>query len=127
MEAGRELDALVAEKVMGWTYQESSFLGVSKFWRIGPKGVIEIEEWRPSTKIASAWAVVEKLKEFISEKDLAPDLFHVNFRIEYNGDNWWAGFTEREPEGVASFGPITGIGESAPHAICLAALKAVGI
>jgi hypothetical protein len=38
--AGRELDALVAEKVMGWNFQRSAF----------------------STDIASAWEVVEKLQ-----------------------------------------------------------------
>jgi len=43
MEAGRELDALVAEKVMGWEYEARSL-------------------FRPSQDIAAAWEVVEKLK-----------------------------------------------------------------
>lgn len=42
---GRELDALVAEKVMGWTYK-------TEFDKL----------FKPSESISAAWEVVERLK-----------------------------------------------------------------
>lgn len=89
MKPGRELDALVAEKVLGSE-------------RIG---------WAPSTDIAAAWELVEKLK----------DILKGEFCLSFVNSEWtvyrdW--HTDSEPLGWA---------QTAPHAICLAALNVVGV
>ena len=62
MEAGRELDALVAEKVMGY---EDMGIGIGlrfqKPSQTGVKVLYELPSY--STRIAAAWEVVEKLRE----------------------------------------------------------------
>jgi len=66
LEPGPELDRLVAERVMGW--KEGKDFGVGEsgivwYIREGPKYFerTRIEAWSPSTDIAAAWQVVEKL------------------------------------------------------------------
>ena len=124
MNAGRELDALVAEKVMGWVWMKEVStiflfertllppLFESKVDHSGDDAFIimpEIPDY--STDIAEAWEVVEKLKHLA---------FNVHHR--YNTGVWTAYFTDGE-ELFACAEDITG---EAPLAICLAALKAVG-
>jgi hypothetical protein len=111
---GRELDALVAEKVMGlpkpwqkymiedgardWFYERGlDSYGMSKHHRVPSF----------STDIADAWAVVERLKDT-----------HYNFQLENDQG-------EIEPW-IACFGQKSAVSSSAPHAICLAALRTVG-
>lgn len=92
----RELDALVAEKVMGY----------------GPKNdPCHAGEWSPSTSISAAWEVVENMKE-------DGDVF-----IEWWQDDLWT--VSNKPIGVRDNGVILEA-DTAPLAICLAALKAVG-
>lgn len=105
--AGRELDALVAEKVMD--------VGV-EWWNGEPFYVVtqdgHISAYRLaaySTDIAAAWEVVEKMRERRAD-------FYIRFvstwTVEFDsvaGD--YNGYTD---------------GDTAPLAICLAALKAVG-
>lgn len=104
MEAGRELDALVAEKVMGldcsWRCVTLDGTGRDR----GPARRIKPY----STNIDAAWEVVEKLKE--------------NHTVNIHGysDGWEVGLIG--PGSAA----VDGQAETAPHAICLAALKAVG-
>jgi hypothetical protein len=103
--AGRELDALVAEKVMG--------ICVSTGWEdIYPvvAGVTCVTNpIRPySTDIAAAWEVVEKA--------LAPKGYNVG--PLYEGNGWWV-------VQDAGCGMEIAIAETAPLAICLAALNAV--
>ena len=65
MEAGPELDALVAEHVMGWEWRNLScgWLGV------GTNEFIPSETWAPSTDMAAAWMVLEVLRNmFFSTK-----------------------------------------------------------
>lgn len=98
MKPGRELDALVAEKVMGWT-EVCGYEGEYKgYWKILPKY---------STDIAAAWAVVEL------------PLFD-GWAIGRNASGKWEVFNPWENNFVVS------VADTAPHAICLAALKAVG-
>ncbi len=86
MKPGRELDSLVAAKVMG------------------------IEHPAPySTSIEAAWEVVEKLKAN-----------GEGIRLIYHYGHWNVLF---EHEDYCYNSPA----ESAPHAICLAALKTMGI
>ena len=139
--AGRELDALVAEKVMGWKRRRivecyPGMVGVplddprlDDYWWTsdnrptneiardeGGGAVGECNECgkvygagSPSTDIAAAWTVVEKLRGC----DQWPE-------IGATGRSWYCEF-EGEP-GVI----VEGFGDTAPLAICRAALKAVG-
>lgn len=63
MPAGREMDILVAEKVMGWTRKYVGEFG-NQIWDSPSQGAY-LEDAIPnySTDIASAWEVVEKMKE----------------------------------------------------------------
>lgn len=91
--AGRELDALVAEKVMG----------VETMQKLYPSMMAKGGAWLPhfSTDIAAAWEVVEKMRR-------EGYIFDIEIRKDYVGVNC---------EHC----------ESAPLAICLAALRAVGV
>lgn len=122
MKPGRELDALVAEKVMGWTWSLDEKTG---WWTLtSPEGRIGMCENKSvliesglhfpdySTHISAAWEVVEKIKDR-SGLDL---LFSPTRKI------WQATFTMEHPLRVENLSQE----QTAPHAICLAALKAVG-
>lgn len=119
MNAGRELDALVAEKVMGWSgidkkwdYETNeSFLG-GKTPDWDGRQFYEVPHY--STDIAAAWLVVEKLRTPNWEFQLD----HTRFMI------WHCRIETTAGEGSAS--SDSSQGETAPLAICLAALKAVG-
>lgn len=125
MPAGRELDALVAEKVMGFVRvadDTSDYHGVRHGTEVLlPPGetLHSLREWLPrsgpiafgyfvtqrySTDIAAAWQVVERMRN--------PD-----FRLNKDGD-WGCSFG-----GELRF---VGLAPTAPLAICRAALKAVG-
>lgn len=101
----RELDALIADKVMGWidVHREGDWGYLGR--PFGAFRDFRIPNY--STEITEAWEIVEKLRP------------HFLIRIENSGSLW-----------IIDFGcsdPITRIGAvSAPHAICLAALQAVG-
>ena len=100
MEAGRELDALVAEKVMRAKAKGDTFDHIM---------------WPPhySTRIEDAWEVVEKMQ--------ADGWF---WNIDYDYGELVAGFGKgRDSEGDLSWHYEQA--ETTPHAICLAALKAV--
>lgn len=109
MKPGRELDALVAEKVMGWRWFTDEF---------NPRPVL-VPPGMPrqsalpsfSTDIAAAWEVVERLR------GMEPEL-------SWNDEArcWIVGFWK----GPSAPSTIHGSSDSAPNAICLAALKAVG-
>ena len=108
MKAGRELDALIAEKVMGWkvnydnwTVAKPHFSKPDTFWCVSLKAG-DWAAFTPSTQIADAWLVVEKL------------IGQYEFMVQaIDGERWIAVFFH-EAEA-----------DTAPLAICLAALKAV--
>lgn len=56
--AGRELDAMIAERIMGWRWHE-----VLAVWSPYPYSTLaetrSASEWCPSTDIAVAWEVLE--------------------------------------------------------------------
>lgn len=139
LKAGRELDALIAKKVMGWrrmTYAEryaprnpgSHGYGADRrltgFWHSSELDSLGIyaevaraeycddyyepsEAWSPSTLIEDAWWVVDAIRH-----KYGGALLHLH----RNGDDtWWAIFGKDEDPGET--------GDTAPHAICLAALK----
>jgi hypothetical protein len=110
MKAGRELDALVAERVMGWTYKP--FYNGGGEWSHNGKlvafgGLDGGSLPKYSSSIADAWQVVEKLKADGN-----------NVWVEWAGKVWVCGATSVFPDIEA---------DTAPLAICKAALMVVGV
>lgn len=109
MAPGRELDALVAEKVMGALnlritvadWEEDMVLGNGDIWRT------RVPDY--STSISAAWQVVEKLDFCVVSRGgtVAKEMGGWEVDCEMNGQHRRA------------------FAATAPHAICLAALKAV--
>ena len=135
MKAGRELDALVAEKVMGWRWVQvpKDCDGLNEGRCLAPVGLDEKNhQWTPkgkiseysgprySTDIAAAWEVVEKL--CLSVCASAPGLGG-------KPASYWVGFADMSGRFLVADlnNPSVVCEETAPLAICLAALKAVGV
>ena len=137
-DAGIELDALIAEQVMGWRrIDEENFDGGEAI----PFG-LKVKDWEedriafnPSTSMEAGWRVVEHL---VSKQYCPFILREDRYNGTFSGGIWLCSF------GIAGEvyeqGPMSGDGEadyywdhdpqisasdSAPHAICLAALRAV--
>ncbi len=97
-----EIDALVAEKVMGYEIRYGNIVRDGKRSGIPPY----------SQKIEHAWKVVDKMKILISpQSEGAPK--ECKYMAEYADMPW--------EDSIQVFN------ESAPLAICLAALKSVGV
>lgn len=64
MEAGPDLDALVAEITMGW-HRSACWDDGSFYWLTTQTGHEKLKDWRfkPSQEIAAAWQVEERIKE----------------------------------------------------------------
>ena len=112
----RELDALIAEKVMGWDYRcfvdkPVEHLRDKYAWFNEDAGIagefVAGWDWSPSTSIASAWMVVEKMEgQVLLTRTIGGKwICEIIWGMEYT----------YQPEAP-----------TAPLAICLAALKAVG-
>lgn len=129
---GPTLDALVAEKVMGWKAD-----GI--YWRDESGRVKERREavmfeirWSPSTDIAAAWEVGEKLRErffvFSIDRIETPDgtIWSCEFQPK-DFHSFWRHASSWEVEECAVNGPCANLcnADTAPLAICRAALKAV--
>lgn len=116
MRPGRELDALVAEKVMGLECGIISGKPKVKGSNCGTYGCTRhwIDTPNYSTDIAAAWELVEKMK---SEG--------FTFAVEY-GHEISAVFSKRDYVSDRIGDGMGVSGESVPHAICLAALEATG-
>ena len=123
MEAGRELDALIAKKVFGCpvVYKDD------RPW-CGCKDEEHATWWHEikhdlkwySTDLEEAWEVVEKIK-----RDHAKDPYGDDFFLRQDGAKWVAGFgTDAPHENFGSDPDSEGTADTVPHAICLAALKA---
>lgn len=114
MEAGREMDALIAEKVIGWTRKYVSEHD-TQVWD-SPNESVYLENAIPhySTDISAAWEVVEKMLEF--EKDVAG---HDQVIITRTDDclKWYIEFRKPSWEYAEA--------EALPLAICRAALLAL--
>jgi len=159
MKPGRELDALVAEKVMSWARVGEDFHTspahrpsldfpgrIIDDWDskgphdyLVPPGLIgnrardrvafcgcEGDARLPyfSTDIAAAWQVVEHLRASLDGNEWTGE-----FKLFFNGceyEYWWS-FSRTTAEGLYETSKEAGVADTAPHAICLAALKAVGV
>jgi hypothetical protein len=114
MVASRELDAIVAEKVMGW----SSTRFMNNVHRVSARHPVWQEFIvvpRYSTDLAAAWQVVDVLLKRNPMQDI-----HLEHMI---GTGWGVSCCYSEEHGGWD-GWV--YGETAPLAICLAALKSVG-
>jgi hypothetical protein len=122
MKAGRELGALVAEKVMGRSGDVER-----KVLRDVQTGMpTYVERWGVpaySTDIAAAWEVVEKLQAANPFWETAGNESFMAFYLAPALD-----VTKGRVDWAANFGDdrTLAYGTTAPLAICLAALKAVG-
>ena len=128
--AGPDLDALVAEKVMGWTlgdphwihgYMMHGMVEVRTWLGSETEDGAKSEGWSPSTNIAAAWEVVEKLSQS-----------GVDFYLERDpyGRTHWARFNDTtqgtyNKEGCEDKRLGDADAPTAPLAICRAALKAI--
>ncbi len=130
MKPGREMDALVAEKVMGWKFGKDP-VGLS-CWVVSIDRTVD-RCWSPSTDIAAAWEVVEKINQLPSwpeydykgkiERHRERGAFRVESTYSLNRQGKWCAYgTDRDQE----YPLFEAYAEIAPHAICVAALKAVG-
>jgi hypothetical protein len=128
IEAGRELDALVAEKVMGWHVERFKFeydghISDSMVWITDPKRKddppyerqdVTINPKPYSTDMSAAWEVVEKLIEKWESVSIRSN---EKGSWEFYFSTW--GFQKPNPFRFES------AWLSAPHSICLAALTAL--
>lgn len=106
----RELDALVAEKVMGEQVRGTWIID-----GVRPDGIpnrqCPVEHY--SSDIAAAWEVVEKLDG--------------EWKLQgHEGLGWEAGFDSSTGGMDAVIVSVEAMADTAPLAICVAALKAVG-
>lgn len=132
--SGRDLDKVVAEKIMGWTeIVDKLYLGTIRMVGIPPDerlfksfdGLYAIPNY--STSLSDAWEVVEEIMkrkdQFILNKGKYNEHEVDVFDISYRGKDCFASLVY----GYA--GQIFAIvkGETAPHAICLVALDAMKV
>lgn len=120
MKPGRELDALIAEKVMGWIRIDlpNPIRDLTWIWD-RKEGCLywESQECPPySTSIEAAWEIVEHM----NAKELG-------FALDCDSTYAMAIFGAGQYLGDDLSGPSAVGTESVPHAICLAALQMVNL
>jgi hypothetical protein len=108
--SGPELSVEVARRVMGW---DNAGLVNDRCYISCGQGF-----WAPHESISDAWEVVEKLFTVIPQQDIHIEHLAAN---QSGDDGQWSVSTCFENEAWVGFV----YAETAPHAICLAALKAV--
>jgi len=149
----RKLDAAIAEHVMGWrrlTYAQhnpdnkyfAENTRLTSYWHNSDRKEMERAEvsdcvdcgtdfpaFAPSSDIASAWEVVEKMTLVSTGDGFAPVFELNNEKKNWDEKEWCAMFFDRWhcahwPVGQEQ---VRAHADAAPLAICLAALKANGI
>ena len=112
MQAGIELDSIIAERVFGDKFEyQQRFKGYYRPWKQDPIAFEPCPKY--STDIKEAWKVVEQLLRILPNEDV-----HMEHWNDGESSGWqvstcfelgeWKGWVEAE---------------TLPHAICLAALK----
>jgi hypothetical protein len=111
MKPGRKLDALVSKKIFGEKFPfNRQFKDYYRPWAEDP---IAFESCPPySSDIGEAWKVVEKLLTLLPNQD-----FHIEHWVDFG---WQVSSCYELGEWKKRVR-----GETLPHAICLAALKAI--
>jgi len=134
LQAGHELDALVAERVMGWRHVKVtagySEVGSSEilydhhdYWERPDLSKTHLHHF--STDIAAAWQVVEKLGSWHGFKFILCLRDKLNaIEVKLEEGRWEAGWFEDSYEGPEA--RVVSYGDTAPEAICRAALETVG-
>jgi hypothetical protein len=113
MEAGREMDALIAERVFGrQTGRWGSFSLMD-----GGDDAVAVETPRYSTDIAAAWEIVPRLEARYGRFDITQI-----WGLDARGD-WQCTLGKQGWESVGAI-YVTGFASTAPLAICRAALQA---
>lgn len=129
MEAGWQLDKRIAEEVMGFQLLRTGgtaekpiywFSDGETEYGVGAPTYITTR-WTPSTSIADAMMIVEKLWPDVQGGGYGTFRFQLCRR---DGDNQWECRFAVDPNGDFSTHAV-GDGETAPLAICRAALVAV--
>lgn len=111
----REIDALVAKKVMGWGDRT---IEMDDYPKIAIRDIFGFDnpmEFSPSTDIGAAWKVVERASDFDLSRETNAYIKKRGEDFKYYAEIWIDGEL-----GVAH-------GKTMPIAISLAALKAVGV
>jgi hypothetical protein len=133
MKPGRELDALIAEKVMGWSRNLDDKYGERPWKR--PDGTQVVTDFlsapcdmkmpKYSTDIAAAWQVAEKLKLCVWPTNKGRwFVFQEDFDEDYGDEYWFGGDSIDETVKTTRNGAVA---DTAALAICLSALKFLGI
>lgn len=104
-----ELNNLVAEKIMGWRRDLSD-------WKTSDNQFTnwDVYDWEPSENIRCAWMVVEKMDTLgwccqIANNTVGDEKFSAHF--------WWNKMNQSK----------IGFADSPSKAVCIAALKALGV
>jgi len=120
MKPGKELDKLVAEKVMGWYLSTNEWM-----WVQGGECVRSLPTWSPSTNIEDAWLVVEKLQELppIHRGD-SYEWFAID-APNRTGDNTWEVGWKYYYDYEGDSWHCNAVGLTVMEAICKAALERV--
>lgn len=104
----REIDALVAEKVMGETFPKT----INRTYRAsnGMPTYSTLTQELPfyTRDISAAWEVINKVNQVRGLE---------NFILSFHHADWWCEFSDESQSG----------GSSAAEAICRSALKYVGV
>jgi hypothetical protein len=110
--AGPDLDVLVAEKVMGWKRSNDENYSL-----------MASSHWSPSTDIAAAWQVAEKIKSL----DWQVEISFSNKLPEGDEDSYYVGLQQGDDNAPwkPSYRYIQTWAQAVSLAICRAALKAV--
>jgi len=116
MPAGREVDALIAVNVFGWKWTPKMLIPPDDDRRLNWAAEWDMEgrpNWLPdySTHIADAWVVVDKLNG---------NNFFYSFEFSKDDKDWMCEWWQRD-----NLEPIWATAETAPLAICRAALLTV--
>ena len=122
MKAGRELDALIAIRIMGWKHYGTNAHHGTDIWiepdhhMVGGSGTFHEYHWSPSHDIRDAWKVVDRMHElgffwWFASSPARPSVVHAHVRRHEDRETVGNGYAT----------------DSTPHSICLAALEALGV
>lgn len=115
MQAGQELDVLIAEQVMKVDYCVDHVDYIGEFVLCGVCGKTPLAPY--SDDIAAAWLVVEKLKDVFNRNTHGKA---IGFSLRYFNDEWSVTLEEDEMSATKKV-----YADTAPLAICLAALEVI--
>lgn len=113
----RKIDILIAEKVMEFQpfYDDGVLISFESEFGSLLFTDDEEREWKPSTDIADAWLVVEKLEARFTSVEIHLEKGMTNVVVTEHFEN---GYLKNTHQGYE---------KSAPLSICYAALKSIGL